>query len=380
MVVNFEFLDDEPIENIVTCLNYKIDKTVFFGYAEVIEKRRESMERFLKKYCGVSQVAFFSMSHTDLDSVIDMMRKQAKRERQQGNQVFFDITGGENLILVAFGILSGELNAPMHMYDIESGELIELNTKEATPISKAVEKRIVRLNLDSYIEMQGGVINYRLHKGLKSAEDEEFNRLIPKIWDVAKENASAWNSFSAFLKQYGSDEDDGNSLWVNLRIKGKNVNAPQGLQRILSECADYGILVDMRYQGDECSFRYRDDAVKDCLLDAGSILELHTFMQEKEKYTDCRVGVHLDWDGFIHEKTKQDVLNEVDVLALDGYVPVFMSCKNGHVDKEALYELDSVAGRFGGKYARKILVATKGLWGTDGLRAEEMKIEVKLPN
>lgn len=28
MVVNFEFIGEEPIENIITCMNFKIDKVV----------------------------------------------------------------------------------------------------------------------------------------------------------------------------------------------------------------------------------------------------------------------------------------------------------------------------------------------------------------
>ena len=44
------------------------------------------------------------------------------------------------------------------------------------------------------------------------------------------------------------------------------------------------------------------------------------------------------------------------VIAVIGVVPVFISCKNGDVKKEALYELETVANRFGGKYAKKIIM------------------------
>ena len=39
-------------------------------------------------------------------------------------------------------------------------------------------------------------------------------------------------------------------------------------------------------------------------------------------------------------------------------MPVFISCKNGVVDADELYKLNTVALRFGGKYAKKVLVAT----------------------
>lgn len=59
MIVNIEFLDDEPIENVITSLHFKIDKTIFFGFADVIEKKKEITKNFLKKYCGVREVFLF---------------------------------------------------------------------------------------------------------------------------------------------------------------------------------------------------------------------------------------------------------------------------------------------------------------------------------
>ena len=58
MNVNFEFLDSEPIHNVITNLNYRLDKTVFFGSFDDIEKYREHLTRFLQKNCGVQVVEF----------------------------------------------------------------------------------------------------------------------------------------------------------------------------------------------------------------------------------------------------------------------------------------------------------------------------------
>ena len=45
-------------------------------------------------------------------------------------------------------------------------------------------------------------------------------------------------------------------------------------------------------------------------------------------------------------------------MMMHGMVPVFVSCKNGGTDADELYKLQSVAARFGGKYAKKVLIAT----------------------
>ena len=47
---------------------------------------------------------------------------------------------------------------------------------------------------------------------------------------------------------------------------------------------------------------------------------------------------------------------------MKGMVPFFISCKNGTIDVEELYKVHTVAERFGGPYARKVLICTT--WGS----------------
>ena len=68
--------------------------------------------------------------------------------------------------------------------------------------------------------------------------------------------------------------------------------------------------------------------------------------------------------------------HEIDVLLLRGYVLTFISCKAGAPDQMALYELDTVAFRFGGKYAQKELVTASKIEAHHRQRAEEMTITV----
>ena len=103
-------------------------------------------------------------------------------------------------------------------------------------------------------------------------------------------------------------------------------------------------------------------------------------------------SVRIDWDGKIHEgeennsenkddDTTKDVLNEIDVLTLEGNVPTFISCKAGKMDKgkalTPLYELETVATRFGGKYTKKVLATLYPVKGVYAERAEEMEIELR---
>ena len=139
MYTNIEFLDTEPIENIITALHFKVDKTIFIGYQDVKNEYERQTENFLKTHCGVKEVEFRVVSEMDLQNAITTLREVIEAEKEVGNQVFFDITGGEGLILVAFGMLAQEYRLPIHQYDIVSDRLYELNPEEISPISSYSE-------------------------------------------------------------------------------------------------------------------------------------------------------------------------------------------------------------------------------------------------
>lgn len=383
MYVNVEFLGAEPIENVITGMHFRMDKTIYFGYSDMLEKHKYNTDRFLRKHCGVETVEFHALSRWELQSVLSEMRNVLCREYDAGNQIFFDVTGGENLVLVAFGILSKEFETPMHLYDVERDKLIELDEGAEHSISRTVPRQTVKMDLDKWIQMRGGVINYRRHKKLKSVSDPIFATDLEAIWGVSKGYGHEWNAFADFLKEHCQPEGSlsfvGNAKQIESALKKNNnprLRTVKKFNGMLDDCRRAGILVDVEHRDDLYRFSYKNESVKSCLCDPGSILELHVFLQERKTSDDCRVGVHVDWDGVIQDKANEDVLNEVDVLTLHGNIPTFISCKNGSVNQMALYELGTIAAKFGGKYAKKAIAAPQGLYGAHLLRAEEMNITI----
>lgn len=388
--VNFEFLGDEPIENVITCMNYKMDKVIYFGFHETIQQQKRQTEEFLKNYCGVKKVVFLPLSHNDLESILNTMRSAIEREREAGNHMYFDITGGESLILVAFGMLSVEYDTPIHMYDIPHNKLIELEENATKSISRDAEEQLknqVILNLDRYIALWGGVINHRLHKGSKDCTEPDLGRHISDIWKVVQDYAVYWNPFSKFLRENFVPDDNltvhksSKSVVDALHNNKNNLTAPGILNEILDKLEKSGALLGVRHDQRGYVFQYRSEDVKKCLWDGGSILEMYIFRQVHKDADDCMIGVHIDWDGVIHEEYGIDVLNEVDVMALKGNVPIFISCKSGKMGADqvlhALYELETVAQRFGGKYAQKALVTMETIKPVYRNRAAEMGIEIR---
>ena len=389
MVVVFEFLSREPIENVITAMNFQVDKLVFFGNYEDIISQKEKTENFLRKYCAVESIVFLPLSGSSLQSVLQTMRKEIELELSKNAKLFFDITGGESLMLVAFGMLSREYETSMHMYDIYKGKLLELNAREEhTGISSIAPKRLVPMTLDKLIEMHGGVINYKLQKEIKEIPNKESREDILKIWKVMKLHSEHWNPFSEFLRENMSPDEEGrvyrkeSTVLKALADSSNKLKSAHKFYQIMEDLARAGEILDLKHSEGKYQFRFKNKAIKGYLWDGGSILELYSYLQEKGHSDECRVGVHLDWDGVLEGPSGIDVLNEIDVLSLQGYIPSFISCKSGKLSPQqclhALYELDTVANRFGGKYAKKRLVVTSEINEVYQERALEMGIELKV--
>lgn len=382
MTVCFEFLNREPLDNMVTFLNYRFDKVIFFGVTRAIKKAEKTADSFLKKYCDVKETEFIPLPSDNLNEIMILMESSITKEIDESNDIYFDITGGENMMLVAFGILSERYDTPIHKYDVIRNECIDLKPDSSRHITRDIPARRVELTIEKYIEMRGGTVNYRRQKNNKNPDSEDFKENTGKIWKIARRHYTSWNQFSEFFRNNFHPDDE---LWICENadeIKRALDKAPGKLKEnhelyhILNEMFQSRIITDYKKTDTEYKFRLKNDFVKDCLWDSGSILELHMCQLLKTNSDYCGVGIHLDWDGVIEESRNKDVLNEIDVLSIKGNIATFVSCKMGSAGREALYELDTVARRFGGKYARKMLAVAQNVSEVDGLRAKEMRIKV----
>jgi len=235
------------------------------------------------------------------------------------------------------------------------------------------------------------------------------------MWGLMNEYKSYWNGFCGILAKFHSSnkvintaEDDmvfkGSVSDVKAAIKeekgffnlfkkrnesdNKSVIEERQLERaykkfneIMSACKTQNLLKTFSYTSSEYKYEFKNKYIANCLKKAGNVLEQHVYQKVKESrpdITEHQVGVEIDWD-IIDTCKATEVSNEIDVFGLKGYVPVFISCKAekiSNVKQEVLYELDVVARRLGGKYAKKILAITDVWRGKHRNRAEEMGIEV----
>ena len=381
--VIIEFFDETSIENMITCLHYKMDKVIFFGYKKsMTEERKRVIENFLKNRCHVEVVDFKTVNEYNPKEMLDKLESTLREE--ESNFCYFDMTGGEDLILTSMGMLAERYQIPIHKYDVEKNKLIVFKKENQEDITHTAIKQEIVLNLDDVIGMQGGCINYQKQKDYKSnLEKEEFKTDIMAMWEIAREDAVRWNAFSNVLKEgnkyklSAKEVEVSRENWKNLINLKKDVLSEAQIKNYFNALQKGKVMTWQEETQGGITYSYKSNLIKDCILDAGSLLELATYYHRKSsgRYSDVRVGVHLDWDGKITCWGK-DVENEIDVMTLEGNIPTFISCKNGEISPTALYEIDAIAEEMAGKYAKKELVYGASLAQVQKERAKRMNIVV----
>lgn len=218
------------------------------------------------------------------------------------------------------------------------------------------------------------------------------------MWNIYRSRGSVWNKVITAIS-YDSDICEGEAFdRIDFRrepyIKrlASFGTEYEEAKEILNLLLNDGLLKSFSDDGKKISLAYKNEQVKKCLLKAGQVLEMKvlslakrvTDEEDRAVYCDCVNGAVIDWDGEFHDErveSEVDVENEIDVLLMHGIVPVFVSCKNGRFDSDELYKLNTVSERFGGPYAKKVIVTTAlSGFGKDEKyireRAEEMGIRI----
>lgn len=381
-----EFFDGVSIDNMASCLAIKPDKIIFIGDKKPMRKQEKAYLRFAES-CGI-KVAFDykPIDRTSLKKIIEVLSEIAETEED----CLFDLTGGEDLILVAMGIVfekyKNTRKIQMHRVNIKNGNIYDCDNDGISP--KAEPPKIT---VKDNIMLYGGcVVPYNGEKGTYEWKfDIDFEADLKAMWDICKRNPHSWNLLIGTLGYMAKENDTdirqlsfyADKNYTREAMKCQNLKFTWN-KGIMDKFKKHGLITDLSDGDDVVSFIFKNEQIKLCLTKEGTVLELMTLRCAKmvkdddgqSMYNDAISGVYIDWDAELHDISdeEKDTENEIDVILMDGLVPIFISCKNGRIDDAELYKLNTVAEKFGGPYAKKVLVTSYG-----GNRSEESKQSVR---
>ncbi len=368
-----EFFTQEAVENTCACLTTVPDKVILIGESsKLLEKHLDKYRKLFKARGHSVEFVPKSVTKYDLNEIVDALTEII----ENNEDCAFGLTGGEELYLVAMGIVFERFKdrkIQMHRFNIRKNVIYDCDQDGIT----IQEENVPALSVEENICIYGGGI---IQDYTQSSEEPEWNwegdlqEDIQKMWEICRKKPQNWNGqmgVFAFAEKLVNNPPESLHLEASVpQIKAclEAANARYVYHPyIMSGLLKCGLLTSYSCDDYTFSVTYKNEQVKRCLTKAGQILELliymtALFLQEEDgsyTYNDVMTGVRIDWDGVIHtDGETQDTANEIDVILMHNMVPVFISCKNGRIDVEELYKLNTVASRFGGKYVKKVLIAT----------------------
>lgn len=379
-----ELFDDNQINNVVAALHLNPERIVFVGFAETIKAHKlNALKEFFKMRNMEVVIETEIVGRYDYESICAKLDFIVARNEDCA----LDLTGGKELVLAAMGRIAEKRKLPIVQFNVRSGRFIRVSNCD-----EIAEPGSVSVTIPESIVLNGGLLQEEKVAGYSFSLTDDFVRDLENMWQICRKDCKAWNRQSVVLSGFeGIGRLDENlRLTVDISYaERRNYDTYFNLD-IIGELLDCEIISDYRFENSTLSFRYKNEQIRNCILKAGNILELYAYSLLNEirdekllNYADIKMGVIIDWDGIIHEAGSDvcDTKNEIDLMVTKGMTPIFISCKNGEVDKEDLYELQSVAEKFGGEYSKKVLVATF-VSGDEGKkkylkqRAADMRIDL----
>lgn len=368
-----EFFDRTSIENICACLTDTPERVVFLGdNAKLMKRYIANYEKVFKERGQTIQFEFRTVSKNQIGQVLKVLSDIVN----EYEDCSFGITGGDEMLMLALGMVCerySDKNIQIHKFGIRNNRVYDCDTDGNT-----IYKETPVLSVKENVRIYGGDIIFGdISEGKTYLWDmsADFSKDIETMWTMCRRDTRAWNTQIATIEGFdklGTVSEDGLTVTMNtseLRTYLAKHKVSYGtIKGIVNQFCHQGLITAFEENETQFIMSYKNAQVKKCLTKAGLVLEMKIYASAKSLvdsdgkpvYHDAMNGVLIDWDGELHEvdESYYDTKNEIDVLLMHDMIPVFISCKNGEVKVDELYKLNTVAERFGGKYAKKVLIAT----------------------
>ena len=365
-----ELYDERPLENVLSTEVFHPERTVYLCPQEIAQdkKRQEQFRSFFQHRGIETQLVFVDASRYSAYK----LRSSLQKIVETYPDCVLDITGGSDSALFAGGLVSAELGLPAFTYSRKKNRFFNIYN---APFEDSVECTLSYGVEDCFLMAGGAVRQGRVDNAVL----KNYSTLIDPFFSLYLVHRRDWNHIVNYIQRVSQLPPEAPlTLHVDgaYTVKGERssrISAPEaalvGLEKI-------GMLKNLTIRrGEHVSFDFADAQIRTWLRDIGSVLELYIYKAclDTGVFQDVRTSVVVDWEG---DFQRDNVTNEIDVMATRGIVPVLISCKTCDVSTEALNELAVLRDRFGGAISRAMIVTAERCRAITRHRASELGIDV----
>lgn len=366
-----ELYDDRPIENVLATEVFRPEKAVFLCPKEIAQNRprQESIRAFFRRRGVETECVFLETSLLYADKV----EKQLRKVLAEYPDPAVEITGGSDAALFACGRLCAQNDVPVFTYSRKQRRFYDIHAAE---FAREIRPE-VRYGIDDVILMAGG----KTAEGrVNNAILENYAAFIPAFFGVYRDCRREWQRAVDYVQRVSrfNEEDKLPPLHVEAgyRVKGEQGHLLEAPERVLKALESIGAVKELSVSETEgVSFTFADRQIRAWLRDVGAVLELSLYRQclDSALFNEVRTSVVVNWEG---TGTRDAVSNEIDVVAVKGILPLFISCKTCAASTEALNELAILRDRFGGPMSKAVLATAQPCRAVTRHRAAELGIAI----
>lgn len=356
-----ECFDRTVLENIAGTLYLRPDKLVIVGDADNVSAFLPLLTGLLSKRNISTEIQLCDTSGMTIRQIANALAEIVSRE----DRCIIDLTGGEEPVIMAVGAMLADLEDRQKV-SVQKFSLLNPKATDCDRDGQAMNGCCTYLTVEELIALHGGTV----HPALQLPSARYTPDSVKKLWNIVADAPKDWNNRISVLSEFEKRSDSKDDIDIPLhRLKSEIKNYKEketAFLELLNHFIRNGIIED---SSSRSAFRYRytSELYRDCTKKAGNALELKTLLEARAVtengqpyFDDCAMGITIYWGGTPQIKSSDlsNTHNEIDLILTKGLLSLFISCKNGFIEEDELYKLHTVAERFGGPYAKKMLIAT----------------------
>ena len=365
-----ELYDERAIENILAPDMFHPRRIIYLCPREVLRDhtRQQKLAAFYRKRGWEPELIFVGTSLFEADRIL----RQLFTIEEKYPDCAIDITGGSDAALFAAGMFAARKGVPAFTYSRRKNRFYDISGADFADDLYCD----LTYSIEDFFLMAGGtLLPGRVDNHILSQYLPYFDPFFSCFLRFRHE----WPTIISYIQRI-SPAEYGQipplDITGSYTVKGERGSRNSANEDALQELAQIGFIQNLTIIPDQqVSFRFRDVHTRAWLRDVGSVLELYTYKAcvDAAIFHDVISSAVVRWDDVLGHGS---VLNEIDVMAARGVIPLFLSCKACDIKTEALNELAILRDRFGGKGAKAVIVTTESCNAAARHRAAQLGIAV----
>jgi len=365
-----ELYDERAIENVLAADVFRPQRIIYLCPTEVAQsrERQEQIGVFFRYRGWNPELIFVEASQYKVDRIL----RQLLMISEKFPDCALDVTGGSDAELFAAGLFAAKADVRVFTYSRRQNRFYNISGADFADnlpcnISYSVK--------DFFLMAGGTLLPGRVDNGILRGYLDD----IAPFFDCFLQYRRDWTNIITYMQrvspaEYGQIPPM--DVQGNYTVKGERGGRICAKEDALQAFERIGFIRDLDIvSGDKVSFRFRDVNTRAWLRDVGSVLELYVYKAclDAGIFNDIISSAVVRWNEVLGHGS---IINEIDVMATRGVVPLFISCKVSDIKTEALNELAILRDRFGGKGAKAAIVSTGRCNAAARHRAAQLGIAV----